>query len=306
MPARGSRKIAFARSLLACQQGRPGAGKTHVEPPGRSRGSVTSRYALGSRVRRAAAASALLIPALILTGAPAPAPSAGPPGASAGMDATGRLDPGRAFSPLDVGADDPVTDRSARSSPAGPSTATTTAVIERSQASAGDPPIDRKIDRTGTDDDRSKSTRAVRRVRAARTYTPRHAAGSPVVSGTVSSTAVEGVGAEVAVLFALAQVGKAYVYGATGPNAYDCSGLVVAAFRHAGVTLPRTTGGMRSAGRHVERSQMRRGDVLWFEGGGHVAIYLGDGMIVHAANERTDVLVGRVYETPVEVRRMIG
>jgi cell wall-associated NlpC family hydrolase len=151
-------------------------------------------------------------------------------------------------------------------------------------------------------------TAATERASRAAPYAGRHQPGVTAIASAPPTGAIAGTGTgtEAAVLYAIAQVGKQYVYGSAGPNTFDCSGLVVAAFRRAGVTLPHNTRAMRSAGRHVERSAMRRGDVLWLEGGGHVGIYLGNGLMVHAANERVDIRIGPVYETPVEVRRMIG
>lgn len=109
---------------------------------------------------------------------------------------------------------------------------------------------------------------------------------------------------EVAVVYALAQVGKQYVWGAAGPNTFDCSGLVVAAYARIGVRLPHQTGEMIARGRAVGRSELRRGDIVFPEHG-HVAIYLGSGLIVHAANERTDVKVSPLYDFWA-ARRVVG
>ncbi|MGW0803089.1 C40 family peptidase [Nonomuraea sp. NPDC002799] len=84
--------------------------------------------------------------------------------------------------------------------------------------------------------------------------------------------------------FAFAQVGKPYIFGGTGPRGYDCSGLTQAAWRAAGVTLPRTTWQQWSwgQGRTVKPSDLQPGDLIFSSGLGHVSIYAGNGQIVHA------------------------
>jgi cell wall-associated NlpC family hydrolase len=66
------------------------------------------------------------------------------------------------------------------------------------------------------------------------------------------------------------QKGDPYVYGATGPNAFDCSGLTSYAYHRAGLSLPRTAASQAGAVRHIPRSQLRLGDLVFFESGGHV------------------------------------
>lgn len=100
---------------------------------------------------------------------------------------------------------------------------------------------------------------------------------------------------ETAVQYALAQVGKPYVWGTAGPDTFDCSGLVMAAFRHAGFKISRVTYTQLNDGTAVTRDQMRRGD-LWFTDPGHVAIFLGDGQMVEAPNSRSRVRVAPVRQ----------
>lgn len=84
---------------------------------------------------------------------------------------------------------------------------------------------------------------------------------------------------------AKAQAGDSYVMGATGPNAFDCSGLVVYSYRKAtGKTLPRTSYAQIASLDHVRKRDRKVGDVVFFRGGGHVGIYLGKNRIVHALN----------------------
>ncbi|MEU8518621.1 NlpC/P60 family protein [Streptomyces sp. NBC_01216] len=89
--------------------------------------------------------------------------------------------------------------------------------------------------------------------------------------------------AAAAVLAARAALGKPYVWGATGPSAFDCSGLMVWSYRQAGISLPRTSSAQRNAGRRVPLSEARPGDLVTYRGdASHVAIYAGDGQVIHA------------------------
>ncbi|EST29451.1 hypothetical protein N566_22055 [Streptomycetaceae bacterium MP113-05] len=83
--------------------------------------------------------------------------------------------------------------------------------------------------------------------------------------------------------FAEAQLGKPYVWGATGPNSYDCSGLTQDAWAAAGVALPRTTYDQVNSGTTVSRSQLQPGDLVFFYPDvTHVGIYVGNGQMIHA------------------------
>ncbi|MBR8742433.1 C40 family peptidase [Nocardiopsis sp. MG754419] len=91
--------------------------------------------------------------------------------------------------------------------------------------------------------------------------------------------------AQVALDFAYNQIGKPYVWGGTGPNGYDCSGLTQAAWAQAGVNLPRTTYDQVNAGQRVSWENKQPGDLLFFYGASpdHVGLYAGDGVMVHAS-----------------------
>jgi peptidoglycan DL-endopeptidase CwlO len=102
-------------------------------------------------------------------------------------------------------------------------------------------------------------------------------------------TGPTGTQADKAVAFAYAQLGKPYVYGATGPDSYDCSGLVQAAWAAAGVAIPRTTFEDWDDLPHIPVSQMVPGDLVIYDGEGHVAIYVGDGYIIDAPHTGADV-----------------
>ena len=96
--------------------------------------------------------------------------------------------------------------------------------------------------------------------------------------------------ADKALAFARAQIGKPYVWGAVGPGSYDCSGLTQAAWKAAGVTLPRTTYDQVNAGTTVPLSQAQPGDLIFFyDDVTHVGIYIGNGMMIHAPKPGTYV-----------------
>ncbi len=124
-----------------------------------------------------------------------------------------------------------------------------------------------------------------------------------VVKPPVEKVAVTGRGAVIA-QFGLSQVGERYVWGASGPSTWDCSGLSQGAARAAGVSLPHQSGAQMSYGRAVSRSQLQPGDLVFWNG--HVAISLGGNRIVHAANSKVGVVVGTIYGSPIGYRRIVG
>lgn len=82
------------------------------------------------------------------------------------------------------------------------------------------------------------------------------------------------------------------MFGATGPSAYDCSGLTQAAFRQAGVSLPRTSQAQSASGTPVSLSNLQAGDLLYWGGKGsafHVGVYVGNGQYIDAANPRKGI-----------------
>ena len=92
-----------------------------------------------------------------------------------------------------------------------------------------------------------------------------------------------------AVAFAYAQLGKPYQWGATGPGSFDCSGLTQAAWAAAGVSIPRTTYEQWAALPHIATSAIQPGDLLYYDGEGHVAMYVGGGYIIDAPQTGMDV-----------------
>jgi cell wall-associated NlpC family hydrolase len=99
-----------------------------------------------------------------------------------------------------------------------------------------------------------------------------------------------------AIAFARAQIGKPYVWGATGPGSYDCSGLTQAAWKAAGVDLPRTTYDQVTAGTTVSLADAKPGDLVFFyDNIGHVGLYIGNGMMIHAPKPGTYVREESVF-----------
>jgi cell wall-associated NlpC family hydrolase len=88
---------------------------------------------------------------------------------------------------------------------------------------------------------------------------------------------------------ALGKIGSPYGWGATGPDSFDCSGLVQWAYKQAGVSLPRSTYSQETVGTSVSQSNLQPGDLIFFNGGEHVGIYIGGGKVVHAPEEGENV-----------------
>ncbi len=102
--------------------------------------------------------------------------------------------------------------------------------------------------------------------------------------------------ASAAVAYALSQVGDRYVAAAAGPDAFDCSGLMLAAWQQAGVSLPHYSYAQYSSTRRIPLSEAQPGDLVFYFGGGvhHVGMYIGGGRMVHAANPGDGVIVSDV------------
>lgn len=101
-----------------------------------------------------------------------------------------------------------------------------------------------------------------------------------------------------AMTLALSKIGAPYRWGASGPDAFDCSGLVSWAFRNVGITLPRTSRAMSRVGTPVAMQDLQPGDlVFYYRPVSHVGIYIGDGKIVHASNRRSPVKVSDLSHT---------
>jgi peptidoglycan DL-endopeptidase CwlO len=105
---------------------------------------------------------------------------------------------------------------------------------------------------------------------------------------------------------ALGKIGSPYRWGASGPSAFDCSGLVNWAFEQEGVSLPRSSRAMASAGTPVAKSDLRPGDlVLFYRPVSHVGIYVGNGQIVHASTSGTPVKISGMDRMPFNSARRV-
>jgi cell wall-associated NlpC family hydrolase len=113
-----------------------------------------------------------------------------------------------------------------------------------------------------------------------------------LTSGTNVGQLLGSGAAILAVNAALGKQGDPYVYGATGPNQFDCSGLMQWAYRQAGISIPRTSQAQASAGRAVSASQLQPGDlIIFYSDESHVGMYIGNGNVVHAPEEGEPVKV---------------
>ncbi len=109
---------------------------------------------------------------------------------------------------------------------------------------------------------------------------------------------------------AMRYLGVPYVWGGASPSGFDCSGFVMYVYAQVGVSLPHYTGAQWSAGVPVSRGDLQPGDLVFFDGLGHVGIYIGGGQFVHAPHSGTVVQVSSISgwyaSTYVGARRIIG
>lgn len=113
----------------------------------------------------------------------------------------------------------------------------------------------------------------------------------PPVSGAMGNAAV--------VQAALTRVGSPYSWGAAGPNAFDCSGLIMWAFQQTGKSLPHSSQALAAGGQPVARDELQPGDIVTFYSDvSHAGIYIGDGMMVHASTYGTPVRVAPIDSSP--------
>ena len=129
---------------------------------------------------------------------------------------------------------------------------------------------------------------------------PEAAVPSPVEPGPSGS--LEGA---TVVQAALTRVGAPYLWGATGPDAFDCSGLIKWAFLQSGKSLPRSSQALAAGGQPVETTDVQPGDIVTFySDASHAGIYIGDGNMVHASTYGTPVKVAPISSAPIyNVRR---
>ena len=109
---------------------------------------------------------------------------------------------------------------------------------------------------------------------------------------------------------AMAQLGKPYVYATAGPDTFDCSGLVVYSYAAVGVSLPHSSYELWNAGVYVSKDQLQPGDLVFFDGLGHVGIYIGGGQFIHAPHTGDVVKISNLNDgwyaaTYVGARRIL-
>lgn len=124
----------------------------------------------------------------------------------------------------------------------------------------------------------------------------------PATGGTTGGSAgsTYAAKAEKALAFAREQIGKPYVWGATGPSSYDCSGLTQAAWKAAGVDLPRTTWDQVEVGTRVATADLLPGDLVFFyDDISHVGLYIGGGKMIHAPKPGANVREESIYYMPI-------
>lgn len=132
----------------------------------------------------------------------------------------------------------------------------------------------------------------------------------PTQAPTPASSSAAGVGSSVEIPLsatgnavvdaAMTRIGSPYVWGATGPNAFDCSGLVSWAFQQAGKSVPRTSQAQIAGGMAVPIDQLQPGDIVgYYSGVSHVAIYIGNGQVVHASTYGVPLGVADLYHAPI-------
>jgi cell wall-associated NlpC family hydrolase len=132
-------------------------------------------------------------------------------------------------------------------------------------------------------------------------------AGSPFPPGFDIDTLLRGLvpGSGTSALAAgLTRIGDPYVWGATGPHQFDCSGLVQWAFKQVGKDVPRTSSQQAAYGTPVDQKDLQPGDVVFFYSDiSHVGIYAGNGMMVHASTFGVPVAVAPMGSTPYHSAR---
>ena len=111
--------------------------------------------------------------------------------------------------------------------------------------------------------------------------------------------------------FALQYVGGRYVWGGTSlTKGVDCSGFTMKVYEHFGISLPHSSAAQAGYGTKIKASEAQPGDLFFYSRGGsgigHVAIYIGNGQIVHAASSRDGIKISSAYyRTPLAVRRLL-
>ncbi|EGX61622.1 NLP/P60 family protein [Streptomyces zinciresistens K42] len=146
-----------------------------------------------------------------------------------------------------------------------------------------------------------KKAEAARKAAAETAASRGSARTTPSLPAGSDTSAPSGGNVSSVIAFLKAQVGDAYVLGATGPSAWDCSSLVQAAFRQVGVSLPRVSQDQSTAGTEVSLSGLQVGDILYWGAKGsayHTGVYIGNGQYLDAANPSKGVVIQQLSGFP--------
>ncbi|MDX6488632.1 MAG: peptidoglycan DL-endopeptidase CwlO, partial [Gaiellaceae bacterium] len=134
------------------------------------------------------------------------------------------------------------------------------------------------------------------------------ATGAPAVAPTPAPTNLLG-GHPDAATIAMRYLGVAYVWGGASPSGFDCSGLVMYVFAQLGISLPHYAAAQYGFGTPVPADQLQPGDLVFFDGLGHVGIYIGGGQMIHAPHTgdvvKVSSLTGWYASTYVGARRIL-
>ncbi len=128
---------------------------------------------------------------------------------------------------------------------------------------------------------------------------------SPGASSGSSTPSYSSDAATAAVEFAREQLGDPYVFGAAGPDAWDCSGLIQGAYAVSGVTVTHSTNAIWSETAAIGREDLRPGDLVFYHGVGHVAIYIGGGQVIHAPHTGDVVKISDIDMAGVDGYRRV-
>ena len=128
-----------------------------------------------------------------------------------------------------------------------------------------------------------------------------------VAAGTSNGSSSSGKSSMVS--YAMQFLGNRYVYGGTSlTNGTDCSGFTMRIYQHFGYSIPRTSGAQASYFRGISSSEAKPGDLFFYGSGGrvnHVAMYIGNGQVIHASNARTGIKISNAfYRSPIKVGRL--
>lgn len=179
--------------------------------------------------------------------------------------------------------------------------AAATAVAGLAELQAQQAEVQKRVDQYQADFSRltAEEQTAVTTAVAGPTLAPPSVDELALVPGSATATAIE---------TALAQVGDAYVWGASGPDGFDCSGLTSYAYAAAGVALPRASRSQALVGREVARNELQPGDLVFFYNPiSHVGLYIGNGQMVHARTFGQPVAVTTVDQAGYRfARRIVG